>query len=456
MTHLAIAFVSAAIGLALMLGDMWAQGLGVVLAGLVGPPLFRNPDWMAVTTLALAPVQIDLGGAITPVKLWAPLALASAMFASMRDGNWHIPPVTVVAPFVAFATWAMVGETASMTVEPGALLLVMVSTFVQLLMVWRAAARPGGLRQVAIGYSVLLIALAISIPIMPATASADTERIRSAGLCAEPNWTGETAARILPLSLALLLDRGNGRGLRLLGAVAVVSALYSQFAAASRGGTLAMVAAMVAFAFATANNARSVVRGLVLIAGLLAVLLYLAPDAFANRVLGSFGIGSYASEDHGDITSGRIALNAMALEAFAEAPWFGMGANGWYYRVVQLTGSPVAIHNGPLSGLVAFGLPAAAAWAIAQLAGILNFARVVRTVTSERIYLMAAFAHLVAVLVSSQSLPDIMRNLVWVAPALMVAGAYAVQTPATASLPQPSQAKPGAPPAERIRAAVQA
>ena len=80
MSQLVLGLVGCAIGIALMLADMWAQGLGIALAAIAGPQLLRNPDLMAVTTLALAPIQIDLGSSITPVKLWAPLALASAMF----------------------------------------------------------------------------------------------------------------------------------------------------------------------------------------------------------------------------------------------------------------------------------------------------------------------------------------------------------------------------------------
>ncbi|MBI5609856.1 MAG: O-antigen ligase family protein [Deltaproteobacteria bacterium] len=441
MTQLALAVVALAIGLALMLADMWAQGIGVALAGLVGPPLVRNPDVMAVTTLALAPVQVDLGGGITPLKVWAVLAMVSALFESLRTGEWRLPSSAVAAPFAVFALWVMVGETVSMTVEPGALMLVLVSTFVQLYMVWRAAAQPGGLRKVGIGYAVLLLALAASIPLMPASVMADTGSARSAGLCGEPNWAGETAARILPFAVALLIDRSNSRLLRILGAVAVVAALYCEFASASRGGTLAMVAGMAAFALATSDNPRSAIRGMALLSALAAALLYLAPEAFAYRVLGSFGLGTFADAEHGDITSGRLQLNSMAIEAFSDSPWFGLGANGWQFRNQYLTGTVVAIHNGPLSGLVAFGLPAAVAYALAQLLGLVQFVRTARAQSPDRIYRMAAFAHLVAVLVSSQSLPDIMRNLVWVAPALVVAGAHALKvSQATAGQPSPATA----------------
>lgn len=427
MTDFVVGSLGLAIGLALMLADLWSQGIGVALAGLVGPRLLRNPSWMAVTTLALAPVQIDLGGGITPVKLWAPLALAASVLASSRDGKWYVPEAAAVAPFLFFSVWGLAGESASASADPLALTVMLGATLVQLFMVWRAASQPGGLRNIAIGYAILLIALAISIPMMPAIAGDEGQRIRSAGLCGEPNWTGETAARLLPIALALVLDRGNARWLRVLGVVAVAAAVYTQFAAASRGGTLAMIAGMAAFALASANSTRSVVRGLVLLVGLVAALYYLAPDSFASRVLGSFGIGAYANEDHGDITSGRLALNAMAIEAFADAPLFGLGANGWYLRAMQQTGFGVAIHNGPLSGLVAFGLPAVVAYGVAQILGVVHFIRGLPLQGAGRIYFLAAFAHLVAVLVSSQSLSDIIRNLVWVAPALLVAGAHAAR-----------------------------
>ncbi len=461
MNQLAIAMVATAIGLSLMLADLWAQGILVAVAGMVGPALFRRPDVMAITSLALAPVQIDLGGGITPVKFWAPLALAAAILESFRTGVWRLPSASVVVPFVFFAVWAMVGETMAMTIEPAILILTLTASFIQILMVWRAASRPGGLRRVAIGYTLVSLALALSIPLMHQSSSGDLAAARAAGFCAEPNWTGETAARILPFGLALFLDQTNAKLLRALGTLGVIAAVYSEFASASRGGTLAMVAATAAFGLATSNNVRSAMRGMLLLVALAATLFYFAPEAYAYRVLGSFGIGEFANEDHGDITSGRMALNSLAFETFSEAPMFGLGASGWQLRNLYLTGTVTAIHNGPLSGLVAFGIPAVAAYVIAQLVGIAQFVRNFRVQGPERIYLMAAFAHLVSVIVSSQSLTDIVRNLVWVAPALVVAGARAFHevepaSPAVRAAPTGTSMagpmlRPGAAPALPIR-----
>ncbi len=426
MSQLVLGLVGCAIGIALMLADMWAQGLGIARAAIAGPQLLRNPDLMAVTTLALAPIQIDLGSSITPVKLWAPLALASAMFDSARTGNWRLPPPALLAGFGGFCLWGLVSETNAMTIAPEALLLAMGATLLQVYLLWRAAATPQGLKRVAMAYSVLIIAVAISVPIMGPVTNGEELGTRYAGLCGEPNWTGETAARVLPLTAALVLDRLSGTKLRLLGVVASASALYVQFASASRGGTLAMLLGMAAFVLAMADSLRSALRGLGAVVVVIAVLLLLAPTSYSYRVLGSFGFGEYSTVEYGDITSGRVALNSMGVEAFFESPWLGLGTSGWQQRNMSLTGMATAIHNGPLSALVSFGLPALVAYVACVVSALLAGFRALRKAGPYRIYVAAFMAHFASVMVSSQTLSDLIRNVVWVAPGLALAAAHVV------------------------------
>lgn len=148
-------------------------------------------------------------------------------------------------------------------------------------------------------------------------------------------YLASTAARRAPAALA----RGY-----------VVAAVLAVFLTGSRGGLLALLAALTVVPLARAHQ-RSTSRATVLVVAAAALLVIaVVPDATLARVQ---TIPAELSE--GDLNA-RQEYWRVALDAFVEDPWLGQGAGGSRLRIMDALQVAEAPHNTFLSVVVDTGI----------------------------------------------------------------------------------------------------
>ncbi len=231
---------------------------------------------------------------------------------------------------------------------------------------------------------------------------------RAGGICGQPNVLGNHLAMSLPFALALVADRTETAVWRVLAVVGALGSVYGQWAAASRGGTLGSVAALIAFAALAPR--RNSVRVSAMVAAVLVTVTFgsFAPKSF-DRVTDTVD----SSVDIDTATSDRSAHARVSAEMIPKHPWFGAGLTAFSYERVRDTGVlGGALHSSVLAVAVGYGLPALLLYALLQLGSVFVAARGLGDGYS-RFYMAAMAASAIAAITSGLSGTELFRAEQW-------------------------------------------
>ena len=235
--------------------------------------------------------------------------------------------------------------------------------------------------------------------------------VRAHGPCNQPNHLASIAALSLPFAIAVAVDRANNRlWLRGAGVLGVAAAVYVQYAAASRGGTLALLVAMATMAWLVTERLGTRVAGLLLVGALAVGFGSLAPNSFKNRVIET----SSSAEKLNENQSERFDHAGFALRMIPERPWIGYGRLGFSEaRAYETQGRRTALHSSIMSMAVAYGLPATLLFIGVVLASMWIGMKAVQRWQNNAVYGHGLIASVASVFMSSMSGTDLFRVSLW-------------------------------------------
>lgn len=415
-----IAFLGVIVGCVLMLSNEWVAGAAVVVGSVGLPMVMRRAETMVYLVLVATTVSLEVAPGLTPVKFLGAVALFVIAFRRDVSAAWRLPPVGFSVAVVSYFGWALIAELLNVSERSTASFVTMVSTLLIILMLSTIIRRTSQIREVSVALAANLALVGGSVLAYVPWSSLNDASVRSGGIAAEANSLGEVVARLMPFATALLSDSRNPWHQRLFGGLAIGAGLLGMFVSSSRGGTIALVAGMITYSLVSSPSFRSFIGSVAGASAILASGVYFAPVSYTVRVLGAFGIGEYAGQIQGDVTSGRLELNNAALDFISDNPLFGVGHSGFVNIRASRLGVSTVVHNGPLSVMVAYGVPIIVPYIAANVLAIRAGVKALRRLLRYRHDLAACIASWAAAIVSSQSLTDLNRSAPWIAPLLLV------------------------------------
>jgi O-antigen ligase len=308
--------LGALIGLGLVFSDPTALpillGAAALGAFLIWQPRWIVPAFVGLTWAAL-PGHI-FGGLPSPVEVGGLVLLAFAAWRALERprlaANVLVVMLLLALPLVVSAALSPEG-----TSFPTSSLRELLFLFIVALCVYGAGSAErvvtalvvtglilgvGGICSILIGPSGLF-------PVITDVATAiEPEAPRAGGPFGEPNFFALSMAALTPLAL-FVASRGGWR--RWLGLVTLIAIAGAIFAAGSRGGAIAMLFALVAFAASTKSRQLR-------IAALATVIAALALAPF---------FASQAESSSNRTVSGRETENQIALAMLGDYPVTGVG-----------------------------------------------------------------------------------------------------------------------------------
>ncbi|MGE5281282.1 MAG: O-antigen ligase family protein [Chloroflexota bacterium] len=321
-----VATLGALIALGIVFRDPTALPFLLLAAGL-GAFLLWQPGWIVPAFVGLTWAALPghvFGGLPSPVEAGGLLLLAFAVWRALARPQLAANVLLVMAllaiPLLVSAALSPEG-----TALPGSDLRELLFLFIVALCVFGAGSAErvvtalvvtglvlgiGGICSILIGPSGLF-------PVITDVATAiEPEAPRAAGPFGEPNFFALSMAALTPLALYVAAKGGWRRWLGIATLIAIAGAIM---AAGSRGGGLAMLFALVAFA-ATTRSRQLRIAALATLVAALALL--------------PFFIGQ-AESSSGRTVSGRETENRIALAMFGDYPITGVGPHQYenLYRV---------------------------------------------------------------------------------------------------------------------------
>jgi O-antigen ligase len=283
----------------------------------------------------------------------------------------------------------LVSETLAPFGSSMTMLYEIMGTFGMFLMLSQIPMDARAVRVIGMGQAAGIVLIAVAVFIEVGWERLGTGVVRARGPMHQPNLMAEEAARVLPFALALLLDRENRGMARVLGLLAVGGALYCQFAAASRGGSLGMVLGLVVFAVASGRSAASRFGNVLVIALSIGAFVIVSPRSYDQRVLGTVR----ADQVDDDLTSERLSQLDFAKILIPDRPFFGWGSTGFpTMHAYRVSGRDTALHSSILSVVVAYGIPMLVLYVSIVLGGVIVGVRGIRRWTSRHLYGNAVLA----------------------------------------------------------------
>lgn len=369
---------------------------------------------MAYSILPTLAISLDLGFitpfiAVTPLVVLASLIHYRGKFSELRGPALYFVPLLLQVVFVVIAELA---TEATMTfgnvfsLLGGMVMALLVNAFVR---------KPEDLVLAGLAIAINLLILGTSAMMGTDWTAMRSEQVRVSGLAGEPNLLGMHLGRMIPVAVAMMLERGIVPWQRILAAGATVLGFLSVVVSASRTGTIAVTVGLITLALASARSIKHVVLSAVLLLGIVFAAMYLTPASFQTRVLEPFGLarGAVLEVNKMEVTSGRLGQVPVAIAMIEESPWVGSGTGGFMAESANHhTGSAMAVHNAYLSVFVAYGIPAGLTFIFALAVSIWLGIRHVRR--SPVPLLTAAIAGgAVATAVGLSAYPETFRSWVW-------------------------------------------
>lgn len=346
---------------------------------------------------------------ITPYKLLLVLGILRIATSSMLGARWQPLPWRVMVQYLLLILWAAARELAS-GLPPASFLWFDPLSVVVLMIVMGQLARSSDVLQwlgLIASLACLLQGAAVITEVLTRGGAA-----RALGLAGQEALLAESIARIFPWALAVLLTT-RSKAYRALVLVGALGGVYAVMGSGSRGGALGLLVGSLMMLVLTAENSGKVFQRLAILAGIVLVLLPLAPEVFVDRVLGSLD-PTYRTTEVTDVTSGRVSQYAFVLEMVQSEPLVGWGASGYYdeWRYHNL-GRATAVHSAPLEVATQFGIPAAMLWSLVMLSGVGAGLRVARIQPALRVFGIAAAASCLANLLMMMTAPGAFMSMVW-------------------------------------------
>jgi O-antigen ligase len=381
----------------------WADGVAVLAAGaaismgilagmaLQSTPIIVGASLVAIVAAVAAPplglVILAFMAALQSPLLPAPGFNAFLVGAILLGWVYRLPidrprlsvgaPLFLLVAFILYVFVQQLPEMASGYLGPQAYLVA--SLFIQLMTVAGAALAGSVVLSGRDPYP-FLAALLMSATFAAALAilagagalghpldrliSRPDEISRAVGPFGNPNYFGQYLASAIALGAAWFLARRSKRSAWLLVGSVLVTATAIALTM-SRGGFIALFAALVALAFL---RSRRLGAAAVVVGVLLTLLVY---PAFVDWRLGTNTSGSGAiAAALARSDEGRLGGVLAGLPLFAASPIFGVGFGHYSFMAITLAGSPVPIaaHNWYLNVLGELGLVGIAVWALLLLA----------------------------------------------------------------------------------------
>ena len=385
--------IAAAVGIALLVATM--QSLLAGLTGFIFLSFLELVPSLTGPTLSLSKVA---GGVL--VLTW--LATASRQEVRRQEFFGSFPALTGL--MVLFLLWTGISilwaEDTSTVFTPVASWTLNFALFP---LVYAAIRKPADLRPLiaafAIGagtaavYGVLAQPNAASLVTSPVAAQGLN---RLAGTIGDPNALATLLAAALGLSSGLVFNSKLTSGVRIGIAVIDVLMLTAIFITLSRGGLIALTAALVAGVFATASKSR--VGAMTALASVVAI-----------GVVFFYGVASPEARDRvmeADGGSGRTDIWTVGWRMVQDQPVVGVGAGNFQVSSIHyllapgeirfdeyIVDQPATTHNSYLQVLAELGIVGLAMFILLLLAGIIAAAsaiRLFRRLDDEEGALMAA------------------------------------------------------------------
>lgn len=391
--------------------DMALPFIGLTLASPFLLRLVRSPAALAALTIAAqAWGRYSFGPFLTPFKVVGVLLGIATLGTILKQRRVRAIPVGFSAAILTMSALVLLSETLAPYGSSMTMLYEIMGTFGMFLMLSQIPMDYRAVRVIGMGQSVGIVLIAVVVFMEVGWERLGTGVVRARGPMAQPNLMAEEAARVLPFALALLLDRENRWLSRLLGLLAVAGAAYSQFAAASRGGSLGMVFGLVVFAVASGRSMASRFGNILVIAALLAGFVLVSPRSYDQRVLGTVR----AEQVDDDLTSERLSQLEFAKVLIPQRPFFGWGSTGFpSMHAYQVSGRVTALHSSILSLVVAYGIPVLVLYVSMVLGGVIVGVRGIRRWSSRHMYGNAALAAAAASFSASISGTMVFRLPLW-------------------------------------------
>lgn len=392
---------------------LWMLGLVVVIPA--GLWLVRRPTAMLSTVMVSQAWAADLsgGGVVTPFKLALILLMAVTGIHVWRRGYVNALPRGLSISLLCLAMLIFLSELNSPYGGSASTLFELGSTVALYVIIVQLIQRPADLRVIGIAVAVNLVLMGIYVMLEVGWAPLTEGVVRAGGPPGQPNTLADNVARQAPFALGLVFDRMHGRWTRLLGSLAVGSAVYCEFAAASRAGTVGFVVGLAVFGFFVVPTVRARILTLVGLSAVVALMVLAAPKSFDQRVIGSVR-SDEAIYKHTDVTSERLEHVQLAAKMIPNRPWLGYGRMGFTaVRQYQVGGRVQALHSSLFSILVAHGLPCAALYVGTILTGLGLGIRVLQRRWFRRHDIAALVAGSASGAVASTSSPELFSASLW-------------------------------------------
>lgn len=369
---------------------------------------------MAYSILPTLAIGLDLGFvtpfiAITPVVVLASLIHYQGKFSELRGPALYFVPLLLQVVFVVIAelaTNATMNFGNIFSLLGGMVMALLVNAFLR---------KPED--QLLVAQTIVFNLLILGASAMAGTdwTALSVEQVRVAGLAGEPNLLGMHMGRMVPVAVALMLERGIAPWQRAVAAGGTALGFLSVLVSASRTGTIAVMVGLATLALLSARSIKHVLLSAVFFVGIVVAAMYLTPASFQTRVLEPFGLarGEVLDVNKVEVTSGRLGQVPIAMSMIEESPWVGNGTGGFMAENAnRYAGSATVLHNAYLAVFVAYGIPAGLTFIFALAASIWLGIRHVRR-SPMPLLTAATAAGAVATAIGLSAYPESFRSWVW-------------------------------------------
>lgn len=401
-------------------------GLAALNFGLDGPFLvaivalpavvwaLRRPLHFAAITIASIPWGILATNGITVFKILTAVLLPLVVYHIRREGRSIQFPKMAGGVFILIALLTAISELSSeygASLEPALELAAVILLFLALSQVVRSAE---DLRVLATVQAFNMVFVGIYVFREVGWARMMSDNVRALGPNGQPNSLAEHILRNIAFSLALTLDRDARLSLRVVGAAGVVLAVYANFAAASRSGSLGIVVAVACFGFFSVEGVSKRAFRVAMVVAAIVFAVAISPKSFESRVVDTFRQDQTKSGKN-TLYSERVEHAEFAMKMIPKHPWLGWGGNGFAkYRAYTVGGRETALHSMIFGLATAFGVITLAiclgTLAAAVYSGIRELALCPKR---DRSYVAAVVAGLTAGLVASAASPQLFVPELW-------------------------------------------
>jgi hypothetical protein len=327
---------------------------------------------MAYSILPTLAISLDIGFA-TPFIAVTPLVVLASLI--HYRGKWSElrGPALYFVPLLMQVVFLVVAELATDATMNFGNIFSLFGGMVVALLVNALLRKPEDLQYIGLAVVFNLLILGASAMVGTDWTAMNVEQVRVSGLAGEPNLLGMHLGRMLPVAVAVVLEKGMAPWHRAVAAGASALGFLSVLVSASRTGTIAVAVGLLSLALLSARSIRHVLFSTGVLVAITLAAMYLTPASFQTRVLEPAGLarGEVLDVNRVEVTSGRLEQLPIAFSMLEKSPWVGSGTGGFVAENAnRYAGTATALHNAYLAVFVAYGIPAGLTFIFAMAASI--------------------------------------------------------------------------------------